>query len=310
MKRTQDGGREINISVISLDSTEVTGYYTPLFQPELKKRFLYENLAWRYTGQVSSSSNTEPELTGDSTNEFLIYYACKPMVTIPLSRIVEWTSKHVNMGEALRLAELGEGGTYYHHILANFKRQKRELTSALARAIGKIGTSLFGFTAKTRAAVWQAFVANVCEGWALKPAEASSKWPLANNFAHAILRESSKPVDFRTQEMLKMAFLTGVKFATGDRMAIHKPFRFRQIDARSTKMVRYMKLACDSLVLICSQGLPSPTKILTDQYDEVTVHLSNYEDDQNQTIARGKRGFLLTAATSEVADEGDGGVAR
>lgn len=45
--------------------------------------------------------------------------------------------------------------------------------------------------------------------------------------------------------------------------------------------------------------------MLIDGYDEVAARLSSYEDDRNQIISNGKRGFLLSEASGAVADEGD-----
>lgn len=161
-------------------------------------------------------------------------------MTLPLSKLVNWASNHGHVGEALRLSDLSQK-TIYCKVFAIFKTQNVSLSPLLARAIAEMGLEVFELTARTERDIWRAFVSAICEGWALKPNGPSSRLALANEFAHAILRKSIEPVDFHTQEMLKIAFMDGARFGMCDRMTIHNPTRYRQIETNSKQMVSFAK---------------------------------------------------------------------
>lgn len=149
---------------------------------------------------------------------------------------MSWASNHQCVGEALRLHVLGQEASY-HNVLTMFKGQSVSLTPNLACAIADIGTQLFKLTHEAKPKIWEAFVTNVCEGWALRPKEGDSSLALVQGFEHAIVRQSVSPVQSRVRALLQVAFLMGLKFALSERMAAYKAERYKQIEDRSPAVV-------------------------------------------------------------------------
>lgn len=211
-------------------------------------------------------------------------------MSVRTSDLCELAERIPAVAEALRLEQLEQRGDYRGKILPEFKRQRVGLSTHVVGGIAKV-VKILGLTYQSDTDHLSHVISDIVQGWALDvEGRDSDKWQeAANHFAYNMCRNPGLLPSLKDQELVKMAFLQGVRMGLGDFNVRHTPERLRLMQQR-----------------LKARGLGNPAKILMDQLDGAKIQLRLFEKQQERLLQSGPRLAIGTSASSDNDIDMDG----
>ncbi|KAK4912392.1 hypothetical protein LTR49_019109 [Elasticomyces elasticus] len=256
LKQAARGARDGRITII--DSSRLPRkdvlHITP-FHNELVKKRLFTNGAWRYPG----------------THEFIVY------TKIPVEAIVHpgvrladlqaLTDTIPVLKNALNFQVLRQSGDYRKVLRPVLSGSKIALTPAMLSAMAKLMRTLLSAAEPSEDHISH-LVLDIIQGWGLliEVKTTSEEWQQLSAYFAQVFCKGGFP-DMRRQQVVRAAFLNGVRWACGPFNARFTAEGLRMAERKAAKA-----------------GLSDPMAILNDELDAAKIHTAVYFHGQRTAI--------------------------
>ena len=202
--------------------------------------------------------------------------------TINVQDFLNFAKDDAAVESALRFDVLSMRGDYRGKLRPLLVEGNTALTPTVITVMARVAKHI-GLSKDTPIEQLSQVLADLVQGWGFRvDRRDTNEWQcLAATFAHVLCRRSAPAASFQEVQMVKMAFLDGVKWGMGKFNARHKP-----------KDIAYMQRRANAV------GLGSPAKIISDELDAAKLHVTLYEKKQER-LQRGTAASLLDETPSQ-----------